>query len=121
MPEVFVGADADIGEGERRIVRHGNHEIGVLRANGILRAFLNHCPHQGGPVCNGMLVHKTEEIIREDRTYAGMRFSKDQLNLVCPWHGVEFDVATGRNAGDGRLSLRSFKVVNVEGNIYVVV
>jgi nitrite reductase (NADH) small subunit len=118
--EIYAGRSADLGEGDRALVKHGKHEIGVIRAKGAIRAFLNFCPHQGGPVCEGVLVHRPEEIIAEDRTYQGMRFTED-LNLVCPWHGWEFDVETGRCAGDGKHALRKFEVVEREGNVYVVV
>jgi nitrite reductase (NADH) small subunit len=118
--EIFAGRSDDLKEGDRTIVEHKTHQIGVLRAKGAIHAFLNLCPHQGGPVCEGVLVHKPEEIIAEDKTYRGMRFS-DDLHLVCPWHGWEFNVETGRCAGDGKHAVRKFDVVEREGDIYVVV
>lgn len=121
MPEIFVSADKDLAEGDRRIIRYESQEIGVFRVQGEIRAFLNQCPHQGGPVCEGLLVHKPEEIIREDKTYAGMRFCDKALHLVCPWHGWEFDVASGAIAGDGKVKLRTFRTVNREGNLYVLI
>ncbi len=56
MTDVFVATSCDLREGERKIVEHGVHEIGVVRANGRLHAFRNVCPHQGGPVCEGALI-----------------------------------------------------------------
>ncbi|WP_371929981.1 Rieske (2Fe-2S) protein [Bradyrhizobium sp. CCGUVB1N3] len=118
--EVFAGRSADLKEGDRALIEHRKQQIGVLRAKGRLHAFLNLCPHQGGPVCEGVLVHRPEEIIAEDRTYHGMRFTED-LHLVCPWHGWEFNVETGRCAGDGKHGIRKFEVVERDGDIYVVV
>jgi len=118
--EIYAGKSADLKEGDRTLVEHKSQQIGVLRAKGAIHAFLNLCPHQGGPVCEGVLVHKPEEIIAEDRTYQGMRFSED-LHLVCPWHGWEFHVETGRCAGDGKHAIRKFDIVEREGEIYVVV
>jgi nitrite reductase/ring-hydroxylating ferredoxin subunit len=120
MPEVFVGRSQDLKEGERRIVTSGPHSVGVLRANGKLYAYRNECPHQGGPVCEGLMVHKVEEIIAPDKTYRGMRYNRDELNIVCPWHGWEFNIETGRCAGDGRHGLRKYPVVERQGEIYVV-
>jgi len=62
-----------------------------------------------------------EEIIAEDKTFHGMRFHENDVNIVCPWHGWEFNVETGRCAGDGQWSLRRFKVSEDNGEIYVSV
>jgi nitrite reductase (NADH) small subunit len=120
MQDVFVARAADLAsEGARRIVAHGGREVGVLRAAGRLVAFANHCPHQGGPVCEGMLIHQVEEVLGPDKSYQGMRFDEARLNLVCPWHGWEFDVRTGRTAGDPRFALRRFEVVERDGDVFV--
>ena len=120
MTELFVAPADQLEEGQRQFVEHGKQQIGVIRANGELRAFLNVCPHQGGPVCEGLLIHKVEEVIDGDRCYRGMRFDPETLHVVCPWHGYEYDVATGLNAGDQRLRLRQYEVREREGNVYVV-
>lgn len=120
MTELYVAKSSELEEGERKLIKHGDLEIGVLRANGGIRAILNVCPHQGGPVCEGMMIHRVEEVIGADRAYRGMRFT-DDLHLVCPWHGWEFHIETGRCAGDGAHSLRVFPVREREGEIYVVV
>jgi nitrite reductase/ring-hydroxylating ferredoxin subunit len=118
--ELLVGKSAELAEGERKVITHGSHQIGVLRAKGQLHAFANQCPHQGGPVCEGVLVHKVEEILGADRTFQGMRFNEDELHIVCPWHGWEFNIETGRCAGDGKHGLRRFKVLERDGDVYVV-
>jgi nitrite reductase/ring-hydroxylating ferredoxin subunit len=52
------------------------------------------------------------------------------MHVVCPWHGFEYSIKTGRHAGvsDGpvqpptrlrSLSLRPFPVVEEAGNVYV--
>ena len=53
-----------------------------MRANGRLYAYQNECPHQGGPVCEGLLIHRVEEDIGPDKTYRGMRYT-DDLQIVC--------------------------------------
>lgn len=119
MSEIEVAESADIGEAERRIVAYGAHEIGIIRVQGQLHAFLNVCPHQGGPVCQGLLIHKVEEVIDENKNFVGMKFDENSVNLVCPWHGWEFDVTTGRCAGDAQQGLRKFKTRESNGKIYV--
>jgi nitrite reductase/ring-hydroxylating ferredoxin subunit len=53
MAENFVKA-SDFGEGDRRIMFVGDHEIGVFRDQGELHAYSNYCLHQGGPACEGL-------------------------------------------------------------------
>ncbi len=120
MVDIFVAHAAELAEeGSRRIITHAERGVGVIRAKGTLHAFANHCPHQGGPVCDGLLIHQVEEVLGPDKSYQGMRFDTDTLNLVCPWHGWEFNVQTGRTAGDPRFSLRRFEVIERDGDIFV--
>jgi nitrite reductase/ring-hydroxylating ferredoxin subunit len=42
-------------------------------------------------------------------------------NIVCPWHGWEFDLRTGRHPGGERFALRRAKLEIADGHIYVVV
>jgi nitrite reductase/ring-hydroxylating ferredoxin subunit len=121
MTEMFVCKSAELGEGTRKLVPNGADQIGVIRAGGTLHAFRNVCPHQGGPVCEGLVVHKVEEVIGSDKTYQGMRFNDKELHIVCPWHGWEFDIATGRCAGDGKHALIRYKVIERDNSIYVVI
>jgi nitrite reductase (NADH) small subunit len=121
MTEVFVARSADMPEGSRNMVECEGRQIGVVRAQGKIHAFLNICPHQGGPICDGLLVHRVEEIIAPDKTYQGMRFSETDLHIVCPWHGWEFNIETGKCAGDGKHGLKRFKTVERDGAIYVVI
>jgi nitrite reductase (NADH) small subunit len=121
MLEIFVGHANELTEGGRIIVADGADRIGVVRVKGNLHAFLNICPHQGGPVCEGLMIHRVEEIIAPDKTYQGMRFDEETLHVVCPWHGWEFNVETGRCAGDGKHALKRFPVMERGGMIYVIV
>lgn len=119
MAELYVAESADLAEGQRQFVDSGSRQIGVLRVKGKLVAYLNECPHQGGPVCEGLLVHKVVDVIDEDRCHRGMRFDENTLHITCPWHGWEFNVETGACAGDGRKRLRHYEVYERGGKIYV--
>jgi nitrite reductase (NADH) small subunit len=120
MPELLVARASEMKEGDRRIVEHGRTSIGVLRAKGKLYAYLNVCPHQGGPVCEGLMIHRIEEDLGPDKSYRGMKYS-DDLHIVCPWHGWEFNLATGRCAGDGKHAIRSYRIIERNDQIYIVV
>jgi nitrite reductase/ring-hydroxylating ferredoxin subunit len=75
----------------------------------------------GGPVCQGKMIAKVEEIIADDRTSQGMAFSKTRLNIICPWHGFEFDIRTGIHPGNARARLRKMGVRVDGGDVIVTV
>src|SRR5262249_3651448 len=80
-------------------------EFGIFREGDRLVAYENHCPHDGGPVCQGKVIPRVEEELAPDQTSRGLRFSKKR-NIVCPWHGWEFDIESGRHCGDPKYRLR---------------
>jgi len=120
MSEVQVGALADIADGDHRIYRVGTLEVGVFRTGDKVVAWENRCPHAGGPVCQGRIYRKVEEVLAADKTSQGLRFSATP-QIVCPWHGFEFDVATGQHPGDPKMRLRAIKAGVREGRIYLQV
>ena len=42
-------------------------------------------------------------------------------NIVCPWHGWEFDLRTGRHPAGEKFALRKAKLEVADGHVYVVV
>lgn len=121
MPEVYVGKVGEFIENDRKVIKTGDLEIGVLHRKGEFFAYRNHCVHQGGPACEGMIIAKVEEVIAPDKTYLGQRFSEDEIHFVCPWHGFEYNLATGVHAADPKRKLRKFEVLKKGEEIYVVV
>ena len=95
MPDIFVAKRSEFPDGERRIVSDGAGEIGVFHWQGRFYAYENLCLHQGGPACEGVLMHEVEDVLGPDRGWVGQRFSDTQINFVCPWHGYEYDLMTG--------------------------
>jgi len=95
MSDVFVAKAAEFADGDRRIVAHDGVEIGVFHWQGRYYAYQNLCIHQGGPACEGVIMHKVEDVLGPDRTWHGQRFSETEAHFVCPWHGYEYDIATG--------------------------
>ena len=76
MPELFVAKISQFPDGERRIVAHGGREIGVFHWQGKFYAYENLCVHQGGPACEGIIMHKVEDVIGPDRGWLGQKFSR---------------------------------------------
>jgi nitrite reductase/ring-hydroxylating ferredoxin subunit len=117
--EVFVAKARHFELSDRALVTHGDLVIGVFRVKGSYYAYQNRCAHQGGPVCEGLILGKVEAVLGSDREVVRERFSETELHLICPWHGYEYHLETGRCAPEPRLSLRRFEVVERDGDVYV--
>ena len=119
MSEMMVGELGEFAEGGSRVLRVEDFEFGIFREGGRLFAYENCCPHDGGPVCQGKVIPRVEEELAPDQTSRGLRFSSSQRNIVCPWHGWEFDLETGRHCGDPKYRLRPIDVRVREDRVYV--
>ena len=117
--EVFVSRVDEIAEGDRRLVRAGEVVVGVFFIRGRYYAYRNRCVHQGGPVCEGTILGKVEAVLAADRHVVRERFSSDEIHLVCPWHGYEYNLETGACAPDPALRLTAYPVIERDGGIYV--
>ena len=118
--DVAVAPLAEFADGDYRVFSIDGVEVGVFRLGDKVLAYENVCPHAGGPVCQGKIFNKVEEVITSDKKSAGLRFGK-QRHIVCPWHGYEFDLATGCHPGDASVRLTPVPVAVREGKIYVSV
>lgn len=77
MAEHTVAKATDLSDEEGHVVKVGEVEIALfLGDDGAVRAVNNLCPHRGGPLAEG--------------------FAEDGV-VSCPWHGWEFDLATGKS------------------------
>jgi nitrite reductase (NADH) small subunit len=119
--EVLVGQRSEFDGGARKILTVGDREIGVIHHDGSFYAYENRCVHQGGPVCEGRILGRVEAVVADDQSITGESFSATEIHLICPWHGYEYDLATGECAADRRLHLRRYKVVEKGDQIYVLV
>jgi nitrite reductase (NADH) small subunit len=84
----------DIPEGSAKMIEAAGRTLALFHANGQFYAIDNACLHQGGPLGEGEVY--------------GTR-------VVCPWHGWEYDFATGCNVDDPSMKLACF-AVKVEGD-----
>jgi len=121
MREVNLGSVTAFSDPGRKVVEIDGVEIGVFHVKGQFTAYGNTCPHMGGPVCQGKILPRVEEDIAADRKSRGFVFSKTQTNIVCPWHGYEFDIRTGRHQGNPQLRLRALDVRVAGGEVFVLV
>ena len=119
--KVFVGAREKVPEGGRLVVDVGETTIGIFRTGGSLYAYLNTCAHQGGPVCQGKIIPRVDEVIDERGESHGFKFDEEDLHIVCPWHGFEYSIKTGVHPGRPSARLVSVPVEEGSDGIYVTV
>ena len=85
-------------------------EAGIARKDILLLIATGlHRPNEGAEL---------EEMLGPDQKSRGLRFS-DRRNIVCPWHGWEFDLESGRHCGDPKYRLRPVNVRVEDNRVYV--
>jgi nitrite reductase (NADH) small subunit len=94
---VKVGECRQFPRGEGRKCLLGGEEIGIFNLGDEFRAVSNACPHQGGPLSDG-LVLGTE--------------------VVCPMHSRKIDLKTGMVAKENGKT-QTFEVEIRNGEIYL--
>jgi 3-phenylpropionate/trans-cinnamate dioxygenase ferredoxin subunit len=106
MGHHVVGRVADVPPGERLIVTLEGRSIGVFNVHGRFFALRNRCPHQFGPLCKGRIKGL---LTASDPDH--VQLTREGEIVRCPWHGWEFDLATGRSVfNPHRLRARSYQV-----------
>ena len=100
---VLLGTFIELEEGRAVTVhvrsRHGGGErIAVVRKNGVLCAISNVCPHQNGPLGEG--------VVRDGY-------------LECPWHGYQFDPCTGLGPPGFSDSVPTYRLVTIGSQSYL--
>ena len=115
---IHVCATAELSEGEQRAVEVGKQEVGVFNVEGEYFAIANYCPHRGGPLCEGDVLPALEAEWNEPGERTEHRITGDPA-VTCPWHGWEFDLASGDHLGDDSYTVPTFDVVVEDGELYV--
>jgi 3-phenylpropionate/trans-cinnamate dioxygenase ferredoxin subunit len=108
----------EIPQGGRLIVTVAGRSIGVFNVAGRFYAVRNSCPHQGGALCLGPTVGLATAERPGEITY-----TREGEILRCPWHGWEFDLATGRSIFDpNRTRVKSYpvEVEELQAEVYPV-
>lgn len=120
MPDFKIAAASELRDGDRRIVELKGREICVFNVDDEYFAFLNWCPHQAGPVCEGDLTGTVSANFDRDELTTTKSWERDSELLVCPWHRWEFDIDTGECLSRGDVVLPSYPVeVDDEGDVVV--
>ena len=117
--DMFVCSEADMRDGDVRIVTVDGIELGLIRHRDEFYAYRNYCPHQGGPACEGLRMPRVLELLDGEQRSLGQSFDEDDIHIVCPWHGYEYRLADGRNAVDPHIRLTKYAVRRIEGKVYV--
>ena len=103
--------------GERRIVTIEGRAIGVLNVGGTFYALRNSCPHHGAPLCEGVVRGTMADTPAHESSYI-----RHNEFITCPWHGYEFDLATGRSLVDPqRTRVRTYEVAVEDGDVVLYV
>jgi nitrite reductase/ring-hydroxylating ferredoxin subunit len=112
MTRHVVARTSDIAAGGNKLVTINGRDIVVFHVNGRFFALLNRCPHEGAPLQKAACVaHLTSP---EPGVFTRTRVGE---MLRCPWHGWEFDMATGQSYFDPKgTKVRSYPVVIEEGH-----
>ena len=115
---VAVGAAEDFPIGKFVIMQIAGHSIGVVQLpSGELKAVRNWCPHKGAPICRG-IVGGTWPPVEP----GALAYDRAGEVLVCPWHGYEYDLNTGKEMFQQvPTRLRMFPVTIENGQVFVTV
>jgi nitrite reductase (NADH) small subunit len=109
MAEARIPA-AELPSGERRSVELDGRPVTVFNLGDRYVAYVDRCAHQGGPACSRGTLHPhlTAELTAQGTV---REFFRDgEQVLACPWHGWEYDLATGRALADSTRALRPARV-----------
>jgi len=99
MPFVPVARVEDIAVGHATYVEHHGIAVAVFNAGGgRFHALGATCPHEDGPLAEGWL---------------------EADAAVCPWHGFDFELATGRCRVADDLAISVFATRVVHGMVEV--
>ncbi len=110
-----VGHADDIHDGTCMQVEVAGRSVGIFRVGGQVRAVLNHCPHEGAPICRGTVRGTT--LPSAPGTF---RWGRENEILVCPWHGWEFALDSGQCLTDRRRLATFPTEVAADGTLYVL-
>jgi nitrite reductase/ring-hydroxylating ferredoxin subunit len=95
---VRVARRGTIDRDRATIVRAGRYDVAIFNVDGELHAYENACPHQGGPIGEGVI---------EDAT------------VTCPWHAWCFDLRSGKMTLGDFARLRRFELYMEGDAVYV--
>ena len=110
---VVVGRVEDLPPGTSTIVPRGKFGIGVYNVGGAFYALTNYCLHRGAPLCRGQV---TGMVVAGEQPYESRMVRVGEF-LRCPWHGWEFEIASGRAVAYPERAIRTYPIRVEDGNV----
>ena len=95
---IKVCSKDEIKDGRGKVIEIDGRQIAVLNNKGKFFAIGNTCAHMQGPLGEGEC---------------------NDGKVICPWHGWEYDLKTGKNTFDENIKLDTYEV-KVEGKNILV-
>jgi sulfoxide reductase heme-binding subunit YedZ len=95
---VLLGTFTELREGCAVVVNVNGERVAVVRKDSTLYAISNVCPHQNGPLGEG--------VVRDGY-------------LECPWHGYQFDPCTGQGPPGFTDSVPRYDLIHKDGRTYL--
>lgn len=121
MTEHTIVPAEQVGNGERVLTEINGREIGIFNNEGEYFAFLNWCPHQGGPLCEGTQTGRQCAEYDSESRKVEFEWIDDGEIIACPWHNWEFDLKTGKNIPKQSIEIPNYPVKVEDGMIVVTV
>ena len=113
---IFVAPLNDFPPGTRMEVQVGRVMIAVFNVGGDFFALFGRCPHQSAPLSRGRL---QGTVICNADTCWETQWAHEGEVLVCPGHGMEYDLRSGKAFGYD-LRLRTYEVVVENGQVFLL-
>lgn len=86
---VKVGRVGDLAEGQAKVVQVNGQRIALFHVGGRYYALEASCPHEGGSLADGLI---------------------EGLRIICPWHGHDFHLKTGKCELDSDLQALTYPI-----------
>lgn len=103
---------AELPPGTSTTVKAFGTTVAVFNVEGQVFALSNHCPHHGGPLCHGRI----SGAVLPSQPYE-YRYGREGRVLICPWHGWEFDIESGRTIFDPSVRVKIYEARIEKGEI----
>jgi nitrite reductase/ring-hydroxylating ferredoxin subunit len=106
MSRHIVAGVAEVPPGSAKRVTVKGRDVGIFNVAGKFYALANKCPHKGGPLCSGRITG-----LALSNGPGDYRLVRSGEFLRCPWHGWEFEIATGQSYCDPKsMRIRQFDI-----------
>ena len=111
---------ADVERDGRTAVHVGGERVVVFPLDDGFVGYVDTCAHMDGPVCSKGSLHPfyTARIEEDGRVEPYFAEGGERI-LACPWHGWEYELATGQCLADRTKWLRAATVVEDSDELVV--